>query len=115
MLSLLQQILAVLVIASIGQAFELPLSRSRLRNLMGDRRRHQEIAKRQSPVGGFSYVSCVTDGGARALTGSNTWSTDMTPDKCTSICAEGGFTYAGLQNGNQCFVSRSDPTGGGGG
>lgn len=91
----LQQILAVLVIATSVSAFELPLSRSRLRNPFS---RHSEISKRQLPVGGFSYVGCVTDGGARALTGSNTWANNMTPARCTTICQDGGFSYAGLQS-----------------
>ena len=102
MISLLHQLMAMLVIATSINAFEFPLSRSRLRSL--NNRRHREIAnsdalaKRQLPAAGFSYVSCVTDGGARALTGSNTWSNDMTPEKCIATCTAGNFTFAGLQS-----------------
>ena len=44
----------------------------------------------------------------RVLNGSGTQG-DMTPQKCTSLCLDQGFAYAGVQNGNQCFCGNDRP------
>jgi hypothetical protein len=112
--------LAVLVIATaaFGADHDSPLSRSRARN---NARHHSLAEKRQVATGGYAYAGCVTDGSARVLTGSNTWSTSMTVDDCVTLCSARDYTYAGLQSessltidlcgkklmeldGNQCFV-----------
>jgi hypothetical protein len=119
MYSTIYNLLAVLVIATaaFGADHDSPLSRSRARNV----RHHSLAEKRQVATGGYAYAGCVTDGSARVLTGSNTWSASMTVDDCVTLCSAGDYTYAGLQSeseltfnlrgkklmgldGNQCFV-----------
>jgi len=45
----------------------------------------------------WSYVDCVNDGSARALTGYMVTDKANTVDKCLAACAGRGFVYAGLE------------------
>lgn len=104
--------LAMLVIATSAfalsdQTQDSHLSRSRLRNIARHRAQAHSLVERQSATNGYVYAGCVTDGPARALTGSNTWTTSMTVDDCLTTCAAGGFTYAGLQSKSSPFHTGS--------
>jgi hypothetical protein len=48
------------------------------------------------------YMGCWTDGSARLLTGSVFTSNTLTPATCAANCAANKYTFAGVQNGNEC-------------
>ena len=48
------------------------------------------------------YMGCWTDGASRLLTGSVFYSNSLTPATCAANCAGSKYTFAGLQNGNEC-------------
>lgn len=48
------------------------------------------------------YMGCWTDGAVRLLTGTVFYSTSLTPASCAASCAGSKYTFAGLQNGNEC-------------
>lgn len=53
-------------------------------------------------------IGCFNDEGTRDLSYTlDSGSDSMTVDSCTSGCAELGYLYAGLQDGNQCFCGNS--------
>ncbi|OCF75909.1 hypothetical protein I204_03206 [Kwoniella mangroviensis CBS 8886] len=55
-------------------------------------------------ISGWTYQGCVTDGGARALTAASQINGAMTAQLCTTWCASKGYTYAGLEAKNQCYL-----------
>jgi hypothetical protein len=56
---------------------------------------------------GYQYVGCVAEGSTgRLLTGARLETADMTPQKCTSFCADAGLQYSGVEYGSECYVSR---------
>jgi len=88
-------VIATTAFALQDQTHDSPLSRSRLRSKRHRAQAH-EIVERQTTTGS-TYVGCVQDGAARALTGSQLNSGTMTVDICTKNCDAQGYTYAGLQ------------------
>jgi glucan endo-1,3-alpha-glucosidase len=53
-----------------------------------------------SSGGSWTYIGCVaegTTGNRRALTGTSFSKSDMTPEKCQTLCA--GYTFAGVEFG----------------
>ncbi|KAJ7293964.1 hypothetical protein C8J57DRAFT_1270464 [Mycena rebaudengoi] len=73
--------------------------RSRLRH------KKANLQRRSIPTG-WTYVGCVTDGSARALSYSYT-STSMTQDSCISTCDSKGYIYGGPQYGKECWCGNS--------
>ncbi|XP_019621231.1 PREDICTED: beta-1,3-glucan-binding protein-like [Branchiostoma belcheri] len=56
------------------------------------------------------YLGCYHDGGSldsRDLSGDRMTSADLTPRLCLDHCSAGGYTYAGLQYGTECFCGDS--------
>lgn len=54
---------------------------------------------------GYSVVGCVTEGtSGRLLTGASIVADDMTPQKCTSFCAQAGLMFSGVEYGRECYV-----------
>ncbi|KAL1302581.1 hypothetical protein AAFC00_002959 [Neodothiora populina] len=62
-------------------------------------------------VGRYLNKGCVLEPakvgtGARALAGGSLTTTpDMSPQVCVGTCLRGGYRYAGIENGNQCFCA----------
>jgi len=102
--------MAMLVIATTAlalqdQTHDSPLSRSRLRSNRHRAQAH-EIVERQTTTGS-TYVGCIQDGPARALTGSQLITGTMTVDTCIKNCDSKGYTYAGLQGESSSCVQRT--------
>ncbi|KAL7421978.1 hypothetical protein Q5752_003750 [Cryptotrichosporon argae] len=58
--------------------------------------------------GNWNKVGCIAEGsGGRALTADSTTSGDMSPDYCISFCAAAGYTYAGVEYGDECYCGDS--------
>ncbi|MBF0287399.1 MAG: WSC domain-containing protein [SAR324 cluster bacterium] len=58
------------------------------------------------PVYG-QYIGCYKDKPDRDLSHQAGQYRDITPEGCISICGKQGYTYAGTQNGNQCWCGNS--------
>lgn len=58
-------------------------------------------------LGTWRRVACIKEVSGRALTGSSSRGTDMTLEKCTSTCGAKGFTYAGVEYGNECYCGNA--------
>lgn len=55
-------------------------------------------------INGWSVLGCYSDNILfRALTGSKTISANNTVRNCLSTCGQKGFTYAGVEFGNECY------------
>jgi hypothetical protein len=50
-------------------------------------------------VGQFAKQGCIQEVAGRALTGASISTGDMSVEKCTAFCADGGFSFAGLEYG----------------
>jgi hypothetical protein len=63
-----------------------------------------------SPDDGSSlYQGCYEDRSDRALPDNFTTSPAMTPASCRAVCAAAGKSYAGVQNGSECWCGTSNP------
>ncbi|TBU27990.1 hypothetical protein BD311DRAFT_664324 [Dichomitus squalens] len=62
---------------------------------------------------GWSFVGCVSDNPARALTGFNTANNQMTHDSCIATCSSQNFSIAGIEFGSECYCGDSFANGGG--
>ncbi|KAI0427654.1 WSC domain-containing protein [Xylaria sp. FL1042] len=60
---------------------------------------------------GWKYVACAKDpaGQSRTLPDVSVDQSDMTVEKCISICSDKGFEYAGLEFKSQCFCGHGTP------
>ncbi|CBF73423.1 hypothetical protein AN7870.2 [Aspergillus nidulans FGSC A4] len=58
---------------------------------------------------GWEWVGCTQDnvGGERILTGSSAGTSDMTPATCVEKCLADGYSFAGVENSNECFCGDS--------
>ncbi|KIR79550.1 transmembrane receptor [Cryptococcus gattii E566] len=68
-----------------------------------------ETVASQKPSG---YVGCFKDQGSNAAFTSTVYtykSSSMTPDVCKQACLEFGYTYAGLENANECHCGKNFP------
>ncbi|KAG8895863.1 hypothetical protein FRB99_000309, partial [Tulasnella sp. 403] len=64
-----------------------------------------------NPATGFKYLGCYVDSANRILAGASSSSNTMTNAACQSTCSNQGFQFAGTENGNECYCSKSKPTG----
>ncbi|ORY25195.1 glycosyl hydrolase family 71-domain-containing protein [Naematelia encephala] len=56
-------------------------------------------------------LGCAVDSSTRVLTGSSSLSIqNLTIDDCLTSCEEAGYTYAGLEYGEQCYCGSSLPS-----
>lgn len=91
-----------------------PHRRSRLRSTTHSRNEVTNLDKRAAPNGWSIYTKSGNDGGgcyvdssaARILTGYTMADSKNGLQSCLTTCANKGFTYAGVQYGTQCYVSR---------
>ncbi|KAG9038330.1 hypothetical protein FRB95_001742 [Tulasnella sp. JGI-2019a] len=51
----------------------------------------------------WASMGCHQDQSARTLAGSSITSSSMTPTFCQSFCTTGGFSYAGVEYGQECY------------
>lgn len=58
-----------------------------------------------STSSGFAYVHCYQDDSARILPQSSDSNNLQTIDKCLAKCASGGYAYAGVEYGQECFCA----------
>ncbi|KAL0959164.1 hypothetical protein HGRIS_014449 [Hohenbuehelia grisea] len=67
-----------------------------------------QLAKRATLPTGWEAVGCYTDNTeARTLSDSSKVISLMTVEACIQFCASGGYPYAGVEYGNQCFCDFS--------
>jgi len=57
-------------------------------------------------VGNWTYYNCVVDS-PRALTKVTTNSTAMSAEYCTQLADAGGYTWAGMEYGRECWMGKS--------
>ncbi|KAI0709314.1 hypothetical protein C8Q76DRAFT_105863 [Earliella scabrosa] len=62
---------------------------------------------------GWQTLGCVSDTGARALTGYSFANDQMTIGSCISACASRNFSLAGIEYGRECFCGNSFMNGAG--
>ncbi|WRT68981.1 uncharacterized protein IL334_005963 [Kwoniella shivajii] len=65
------------------------------------------LAQSLTVVNKFSASGCIQEVSGRALTGASKTASNMTVEICTSFCSAGGFTYAGLEYGSECYCGNS--------
>lgn len=89
-----------------------PQRRSRLRVRSSPSTEAHSLVKRAAPSGWSLYVKSGNDGGGcyidsstRILTGYSGSSTTNSLDSCLNTCKTKGFSYGGVEVGNQCYVS----------
>jgi hypothetical protein len=89
-----------------------PQRRSRLRDRSSPSTEAHLLVQRAAPSGWTLYVKSGNDGGgcyvdsqSRVLTGYSGSSTTNSLDSCLNTCRTSGFSYGGVEVGNQCFVS----------
>ena len=58
-------------------------------------------------AGNMTYWGCWSDQTSRSLNNLSYTGSANTIDRCTSTCAQGGNTIAGLEFGSQCFCGRA--------
>jgi len=64
------------------------------------------------PPRGYVNAGCYSDSWSRTITNSVSVTGPFTRDSCVTACADGGYTYAGVENGNECYCSNDvAPTG----
>lgn len=58
---------------------------------------------------GWAWMGCTVDnqGGSRVIDGDNTKADDLTVESCLEFCGDGGFSIAGLENGEECWCGDS--------
>jgi hypothetical protein len=63
-------------------------------------------------IGTSSHLGCFVDSDDRALT---TWTysswTNNTVEACSAACSQGGFKYAGVEDGNECWCGNNEDYG----
>jgi hypothetical protein len=73
--------------------------------------RLRRIRERWEGVGGGPegprFLGCFRDRDGRDLPGAFIERPNMTVGMCTAHCARSGYTYAGIQDGEQCFCGNS--------
>ena len=52
---------------------------------------------------------CVAEGKNRVLPHGQALSKSNTPEVCIKACSEGGYKFAGVQYGSQCFCGNTAP------
>ncbi|EJT99498.1 WSC-domain-containing protein, partial [Dacryopinax primogenitus] len=55
----------------------------------------------------WTNIGCVTDSRARALTGTSQTTSSNTVESCQQFCSTGGYVYAGVEYGNECYCGNS--------
>ncbi|KAF9484188.1 hypothetical protein BDN70DRAFT_181683 [Pholiota conissans] len=60
-----------------------------------------------TPTSGWSYQGCYTDSETRTLTGLYVSDSAQTVEKCQARCQAGGYLYAGVEYGVECFCSNT--------
>ncbi|KAH8821903.1 peptidase S8/S53 domain-containing protein, partial [Xylogone sp. PMI_703] len=56
----------------------------------------------------FNSIGCYGDlGNSRTLRNGSSSSSDMTVEKCVQFAISGGWQYAGVENGNECYVGNT--------
>lgn len=59
-------------------------------------------------VTGWNYLGCGTDvTGNRTFAADYWWDNGVTVEGCLNYCGAKGYSYAGLEYGNQCFCSKT--------
>ncbi|WVF71754.1 hypothetical protein IAT40_006562 [Kwoniella sp. CBS 6097] len=51
----------------------------------------------------YHLQGCIQEVSGRALTGASVNKNDLTVDSCIAFCSQGGFTYAGVEYGSECY------------
>ncbi|KAL0953492.1 hypothetical protein HGRIS_004722 [Hohenbuehelia grisea] len=71
-------------------------------------KRHAGLAKRQNNFpDGWVEVGCYSDAGDRTFPGAHAANDTMTRGSCVAFCSAGGFSYAGLSYGYECFCDNA--------
>jgi len=65
------------------------------------------LAKSNIVVNSYASQGCMQEVAGRALTGLSLSQANMTVELCTTACAAGGFTYAGLEYGQECYCGNA--------
>lgn len=111
----LQILIVFLFVHTVFASDATPARRSRQRarsphNILAPEAR--SLVTRAAPSGWSLYVKSGNDGGGcyvdsqtRILDGYSGSSSTNGLDSCLSICRSKGFSYGGVEAGNQCFVS----------
>ncbi|PVF97904.1 WSC-domain-containing protein [Serendipita vermifera] len=64
------------------------------------------VSPGMSPVGDWNGMGCYTDSvAARTLPNQFNVEGDMTVEKCTNVCLENAFKYAGVEYGVECYCA----------
>lgn len=56
---------------------------------------------------GFASKGCIQEVVGRALNATSLYAGDMSIEKCTQFCGDGGYSMAGLEYGEECFCGNS--------
>jgi hypothetical protein len=108
----LRVFLLLLFICSVFASDSTPKRRSRVRVWSPPSTEAHLLVRRAAPSGWTLYVKSGNDGGGcyvdsqtRVLTGYSGSSSTNSLDSCLNTCRTKGFSYGGVEVGNQCFVS----------
>ncbi|WVQ79634.1 hypothetical protein IAT38_001734 [Cryptococcus sp. DSM 104549] len=54
-------------------------------------------------INGYAYQGCMMEVSGRAFTNTSAYGSDMTIEKCTTVCADAGLPLAGIEYGSECY------------